>query len=110
MAAPALAALKEPIVIAEVDADKFSRLATKFDIDGFPTLKIFMHGVPMDYNGPRKADLLVRYLKKFVAPEVSILDSDSAIISNFVEAAGTYFPIYIGFGLNESVISDMAKK
>ncbi|KAM6559955.1 hypothetical protein CsatA_029194 [Cannabis sativa] len=109
IAAPALAALKEPIVIAKVDADKFRWLATKFDIDGFPTLKIFMHGLPMDYNGPRKADLLVRYLKKFVAPDVSILDSDSAI-SNFVEAAGTYFPIYIGFGLNESVISDMAKK
>ena len=66
-----------------------------------------MHGVPVDYNGPRKADLLVRYLKKFVAPDVSVLDSDSAI-KNFVEEAGTYFPIYIGFGLNESVISNLA--
>ena len=68
-----------------------------------------MHGVPLEYNGPRKADLLVRYLKKFVAPDVSVLDSDSAI-SNFVEAAGTYFPIYIGFGLNESVMSNLAVK
>lgn len=68
-----------------------------------------MHGVPMDYSGPRKADLLVRYLKKFVAPGVSILDSDSAI-KNFVEAAGTYFPIYIGFGVNESVVSNLAIK
>lgn len=66
-----------------------------------------MHGVPVDYNGPRKADLLVRFLKKFVAPDVSILDSDIAI-SNFVEAAGPHFPIYVGFGMNESIISKFA--
>lgn len=66
-----------------------------------------MNGIPIEYKGPRKADLLVRYLKKFVAPDVSILDSDSAIRS-FVEEAGTYFPIFVGFGLNESVISNLA--
>lgn len=76
---------------------------------GFPTLKLFVHGVPVDYNGPRKADLLVRYLKKFVAPDVSILESDTAI-SNFVEAAGPHFPVYIGFGMDESVISKLAMK
>lgn len=68
-----------------------------------------MHGIPVDYYGPRKADLLVRYLKKFVAPDVSILDSDSSI-NDFVEAAGTYFPIYLGFGLDESIISKLAIK
>ncbi|XP_062165127.1 protein disulfide-isomerase 5-2 [Alnus glutinosa] len=108
-AASILASLKEPIVIAKVDADKFSSLASKYDIDAFPTLKIFLHGIPVEYNGPRKADLLVRYLKKFVAPDVSVLDSDSAI-SDFIETAGTYFPIYIGFGLNESMISKLAIK
>lgn len=76
---------------------------------GFPTLKIFMHGVPTDYYGPRKADLLVRFLKKFVAPDVSVLNSDSAICE-FIEEAGKKFPIFIGFGLNESVISHLAVK
>ncbi|KAL5558466.1 hypothetical protein UlMin_034677 [Ulmus minor] len=109
IAARLLASLKEPIVIAKVDADKYKRLGSKYEIDGYPTLKVFMHGVPVNYNGPRKADLLVRYLKKFVSPDVSILDSDSAI-SNFVESAGTHFPIYIGFGLNESVILNSARK
>jgi protein disulfide-isomerase A1 len=108
-AAPILGSLKVPILIAKVNADKFTRLARKYEIDAFPSLKIFMHGVPVEYNGPRKADLLVRYLKKFVAPDVSVLDSDSAI-TDFVEAAGTYFPIYIGFGLNEPLISKLAIK
>lgn len=68
-----------------------------------------MHGVPSDYYGPRKADLLVRFLKKFVAPDVAILKSDSAI-SDFVESAGTHFPLFVGFGLDESLISDLAAK
>lgn len=106
-AAPLLSGLKEPIVIAKVNADKYSRLAKKYEIVMFPTLKVFMHGAPMDYHGPRKADLLVRYLKKFVAPDVSILDSDTAV-GNFIETAGTYFPIFIGFGMNESMISSLA--
>lgn len=108
-AAPILAKLKEPIVIAKVDADKYSRLASKQEIDAFPTLKIFMHGIPMEYYGPRKAELLVRHLKKFVAPDVSILNSD-AEVSDFVENAGTFFPLFIGFGLDESVISNLALK
>ncbi|XP_022993428.1 protein disulfide-isomerase 5-2-like [Cucurbita maxima] len=106
-AAPQLAKLKEPVVLAKVNADKFTGLAKKYDVDAYPTIKIFMHGIPADYYGPRKAELIVRYLKKFVAPDVSILESDSSI-NEFVEAAGPYFPIYLGFGLDESVISKFA--
>ncbi|KAL8162437.1 hypothetical protein V2J09_013926 [Rumex salicifolius] len=106
-AAPIFAGFKEPVVIAKVDADKYRRIGDKYEIGGFPTLKIFIHGVPVDYFGPRKSELLVRFLKKFVAPDVAILDSDSAV-SDFVEAAGTYFPIYIGFGMNDSLISHLA--
>ncbi|XP_049409373.1 protein disulfide isomerase-like 5-2 [Solanum stenotomum] len=108
-AASILADLKQPISIAKIDADKYKRVGSKYGIDGYPTLKIFMHGVPTEYYGPRKADLLVRFLKKFVAADVAILNSDSAI-SEFVEAAGTSFPIFIGFGLNESAISHFAVK
>lgn len=108
-AAPLLASLKQPIVIAKVNADKYTSLAHKYGVDGFPTLKLFIHGVPQEYNGPRKADLLVRYLKKFAAPDVTLLDSDSAI-ADFIQSAGTYFPLYIGFGLDESMISKLALK
>ncbi|CAD5314551.1 unnamed protein product [Arabidopsis thaliana] len=108
-AAPILAKLKQPIVIAKLNADKYSRLARKIEIDAFPTLMLYNHGVPMEYYGPRKADLLVRYLKKFVAPDVAVLESDSAV-KEFVEDAGTFFPVFIGFGLNESIISGLGRK
>ncbi|KAJ0795736.1 putative Thioredoxin domain-containing protein [Helianthus annuus] len=108
-AAPILSGLKTPVVVAKIDADKYSRIAKKYDLDGFPTLKIFVHGVPTDYNGPRKSDKLVRYLRKFVAPDVTVLESDSAI-TKFVEAAGTSFPIFIGIGLDELALLNLAKK
>ncbi|CAA6668415.1 unnamed protein product [Spirodela intermedia] len=94
-AAPLLAQLDHPIVIAKINADKYSKLASKYEIDGFPTLKVFIHGIPTDYSGPRRHDLLVRYLRKFAAPDVS---------------AGTSFPVFIGFDLNQSVIYELAKK
>ncbi|CAI8584361.1 unnamed protein product [Vicia faba] len=108
-AAPVLAKLNEPILIAKVDADKHTRLARKHDVDGYPTILLFNHGVPMEYRGPRKADLLVRYLKKFAASDVSVLDSDSAV-NSFVEEAGTFFPAFIGFGLDSSVIEKFGIK
>lgn len=74
---------------------------------GYPTLKMFVHGVPTDFNGQQKSDLLVKFLKKYAAPDVTVLDSDSAV-GDFIEKAGTFFPIFIGFGLNQSVISDLA--
>ncbi|KAJ4963725.1 hypothetical protein NE237_023664 [Protea cynaroides] len=108
-AAPILARLDKPIVVAKLDADKFKKFASKYEIDGIPTLKLFTRGTPVEYTGPRKADLLVRYLKKFATPDVSLLESDSAV-NKFVEVAGTNFPIYIGFGLDESIISKLATK
>ncbi|KAF8714749.1 hypothetical protein HU200_027272 [Digitaria exilis] len=108
-AAPVLAGLSEPIVVAKVNADKYRKLGSKYGVDGFPTLMLFIHGVPIEYTGSRKADQLVRNLKKFVAPDVSILESDTAI-KNFVENAGTSFPMFLGFGLNESLITEYGRK
>ncbi|KAJ0235602.1 Protein disulfide-isomerase 5-2 [Hirschfeldia incana] len=108
-AAPILAKLKQPIIIAKLNADKYSRLARKLEIDAFPTLMLYNHGVPMEYYGPRKADLLVRYLKKFVAPDVAVLESDT-LVKEFVQDAGSSFPVFIGFGLNESLISGLGRK
>ncbi|KAF1880569.1 hypothetical protein Lal_00011628 [Lupinus albus] len=108
-AAPVLANLKSPTVIGKVDADKFTRLAKKYNVGAYPTILLFNHGVPTEYHGPRKAELLVRYLKKFATSDVSVLDSDS-VVSKFVEEAGTFFPVYIGFGLDSSVIEKLAIK
>uniref|UniRef100_J3LDP6 Thioredoxin domain-containing protein n=1 Tax=Oryza brachyantha TaxID=4533 RepID=J3LDP6_ORYBR len=108
-AAPVLAGLGTPIIIAKVNADKYKKLGSKYGVDGFPTLMLFDHGTPTEYTGSRKADLLVENLKKIVAPDVSVLESDSAIKS-FVEAAGMGFPLFLGFGVDESLIVEYGAK
>lgn len=102
-AAPVLAGLSTPVVVAKVDAEKYKKLGSKYGVDGFPTLMLFDHGVPTEYTGSRKADLLIQSLKKLVAPDFSVLGSDSAIKS-FVQDAGVGFPLFIGFGVDESSI------
>lgn len=41
------------IPIAKVDATVEKELAEKFQVQGFPTLKFFLNGEPVDYNGER---------------------------------------------------------
>lgn len=53
-AAQELSKRTPPIPLAKVDATAETELAKKFDVTGYPTLKIFRKGKPYDYNGPRE--------------------------------------------------------
>lgn len=53
-AAQELSKRTPPIPLAKVDAIAETELAKKFDVTGYPTLKIFRKGKPYDYNGPRE--------------------------------------------------------
>lgn len=61
-----------PVVLAKVDANEEvnKELATKYDVKGFPTIKIFRNGGKniQDYKGPRDSEGIVEYLKKQVGP------------------------------------------
>lgn len=49
-------ALKEndpPIPVAKVDATSASGVASRFDVSGYPTIKIMKKGEPVDYDGER---------------------------------------------------------
>ncbi|XP_062197266.1 protein disulfide isomerase-like 1-1 [Phragmites australis] len=95
-----------PIVLAKVDAneDKNRPLATKYEIQGFPTLKIFRNQGKniQEYKGPREAEGIVEYLKKQVGPaskEIKspedattlIDDKKIYIVGIFTEFSGTEF-------------------
>ncbi|KAL2528303.1 Protein disulfide isomerase-like 1-1 [Forsythia ovata] len=71
-AASILSSHDPPIVLAKVDAnDEANReLASEFEIQGFPTIKILRNGGKniQEYKGPREADGIVDFLKKQVGP------------------------------------------
>lgn len=39
--------------MAKVDATKSSGLGSRFDVSGYPTIKILKKGEPVDYDGER---------------------------------------------------------
>lgn len=58
-----------PFYLAKVDATVNTELAKKFEIEGFPSMKIFSHGKdPEDYNGGRTEPEIVQYLRRKTGP------------------------------------------
>lgn len=72
-----------PIQLAKVDATVESDLAQRFGVRGYPTLKVFRHGNPSDYSGPREAKGIVSYMLKQVGPSAKALSS-KADVDKFV--------------------------
>lgn len=69
-AAQQLAADGSNVKLVKIDATVESSLATKHGVNGYPTLKWFVGGEPMDYDGPREAAGIVNWIKSMSGPSV----------------------------------------
>ena len=54
----------ENLFLAKVDATVEKKLDKKFEITGFPVLKLFIRGKPVEYNGERNHEDLVKWIRK----------------------------------------------
>jgi len=59
-----------PVTLAKVDCTEEGKdTCNKFEVRGYPTLKIFRNGeLSADYNGPREAAGITKYMKAQVGP------------------------------------------
>jgi len=73
-AAGVLAEKESPIVLGKVDATVEKKLAEKFEVRGYPTLKFFKKGKDIEYTGGRTADTIVAWLEKKSGPPALTLD------------------------------------
>lgn len=71
--------LKGLIKIGAVDADKNQELAGRFNVKGYPTLKIFGANKrnPIDYTGQRNSESIIKALIKHI--ENAALKSDKSV-------------------------------
>ena len=54
--------------LAKVDATEAAELAQKYDVTGYPTIKMFRKGSVFDYNGGRDRHSIVSYLTEQAGP------------------------------------------
>jgi len=78
-AAGVLAEKESKIMLGKVDATEEGKLAEKFEVRGYPTLKFFRNGKPVEYSGGRTADTIVTWLeKKTGPPALELADAEAA--------------------------------
>ncbi|KAL9666728.1 hypothetical protein QQ045_001066 [Rhodiola kirilowii] len=97
-AAAELSSLVPKVVLAKVDANEEENkpLASQYDVNGFPTLKIIRNGgkAVQDYKGPREAKGIVEYLIKQSGPASTEIksseDASNLIVDKKVVIVGVF--------------------
>lgn len=78
--------LKDTAVLADVDATAEEKLAEKYEIQGFPTIKMFVNGSFLaDYKGDRTTEAIVSFVKRANLPPFDELTTAEAL-TKFVAA------------------------
>merc|ERR1712172_118227 len=83
-AAGLLAEKDSAVKLGKVDATEEPKLAEKFEVRGYPTLKFFKNGKPMEYGGGRTAETIISWVEKKTGPPAAAL-ADAEAVKTFVE-------------------------
>jgi len=127
-AAKALEEKGSNIALGKVDATEEGKLAEKFEVRGYPTLKFFRNGKPAEYGGGRTSDTIIAWLEKKTGPPAAALadvdaakkflednkvavvgffkDQESEAAKAFLEAAAGMDNIKFGISSDDAVASE----
>ena len=75
-------AAEDGIPIAKVDCTVHAELAKTYDVQGYPTLKYFVNGKPVDYKGGREENDLFNWLQKRNGPASTELTTEEQMTTH----------------------------
>ncbi len=67
-AAQILKAKGKSYVLAEVNGGTHSSLVDKYEVQSFPTVKLFVNGTANDFDGDRTAQAVVDFIERILGP------------------------------------------
>jgi protein disulfide-isomerase A1 len=95
----AATALRGKAVLADVDATVEESLAKRYNIEGFPTLKLFQNGEEViDYTGDRDYDSMVKFIEGAKKPAYESVATASEYAAFAEENKG--IDVVVGLGLD----------
>ena len=94
------------LFLAKVDSTVQTKVAARFSIQGYPTLKFFVNGKDSEYNGGRTKKDIVSWMKKKAGPSTKDL-ADVAAVEAFKASADVVVVLVGNEGINN--FSDYAK-
>merc|ERR1712088_1245787 len=101
-AASGLLANDPPVTLSKVDCTEGGKATCgRFDVKGYPTLKIFRHGeLSSDYNGPREAAGITKFMRSQVGPASKEVKTEAEAEALLAKPEVVIF----GFGAADSTI------
>ncbi|XWS20284.1 hypothetical protein CRYUN_Cryun31cG0087700 [Craigia yunnanensis] len=114
-AANSLKLLGSTLLMAKLDAERYPKVASLFDIKGFPTLLLFLNGTSQAYTGGFSAEEIVIWVrKKTGVPVVRISTVTEAeeflkkhqmfVIGLFQKFEGSYYEAFIKAATSDNEI------
>jgi len=96
------------IKLAKVDATEAAELAQKYDVTGYPTIKMFRKGSVFDYNGGRERHSIVSYLTEQAGPPSTEITTkkafDNILKKGSPKGAGTPVIAFFANGDDELIV------
>lgn len=103
------------VKLGKVDATEETELAEEHGVRGYPTLKFFRKGSPIEYGGGRQADDIVNWLLKKTGPPAkdlssvddakAFIDGNNVAIIGFFKVGNKYYYLVPTHGLKISIES-----